>query len=92
MNNLIDLLDGVELWSKKIDEISQLGLPVEDFYTHLKKEVTELDEGRNEGEMIDVINCVAMLYTASQYKVTFRDCYNKLKVREEKYEQRRETP
>jgi len=92
MNKLTDILDGIELWSKKIDEIAQLGLPVEDFYTHLKKEVKELDEGRNEDEMIDVINCVAMLYTTSQYNVTFRDCYLKLKAREEKYEQRRETP
>ena len=92
MNKLTDLLDGIELWSEKIDESAQLGLPVEDFYTHLKKEVIELDEGRNEDEMTDVINCIAMLYTASNYKVTFRDCYNKLKAREAKYEHRRETP
>lgn len=92
MKKLKDILDGFEEWSTKIEEIAQLGLPIEDFYTHLKKEIIELDEGRNEDEMIDVINCIAMLYAMGQYNITFKDCYDKLKAREKKYEQERQTP
>ena len=86
------LVGGFDMWAKKLEEIAALGLPAEDFYTHLKKEVVELDEGRNDGEMVDVINCLGMLIYTQGYRVDFYDCLAKLKAREEKYEKRRETP
>jgi hypothetical protein len=86
------LTDGFDAWSRKLEEIAALGLSNEDFYTHLKKEVVELDEGRNDEEMVDVLNCVGMLIYSQGYRVDFQDCLAKLKAREEKYERRRETP
>jgi len=92
MKNLQNILKGKKKWSKKLEEIKELGLPLEDFYTHLRKEVEELIEGRNNGEMVDVINTLGMLYVVGNYKVTLNDCYDKLKAREKKYEIERRTP
>lgn len=84
--DLFNILTGFVEWKDKIEEIKKLNLPLEDFYVHLKKEVNELDEGRNADEMCDAINTLFMVYTMGDYNVTFKDCYDKLKKREEKYE------
>lgn len=86
------VLKGFQEWSKKIEEIKKLNLPVDDFYSHLEKEVRELSEGRNEDEMRDVINVIGMCYVVGDYKVNFQDCLDKLKQREKKYEVDKQTP
>jgi predicted house-cleaning noncanonical NTP pyrophosphatase (MazG superfamily) len=88
----LGIFKGFREWVEKIEEIKKLNLPVEDFYSHLEKEVKELVEGRNEDEMSDVMNLVGMCYMVGKYKTSFYDCLNKLKIREEKYEQRRQSP
>lgn len=85
-------LVGTEEWKEKIKDISELGLSKQDFYTHLRKEVNELLKDRNDDEMCDVINTLAMVYVIDDYDVSLRDCYDKLKRREEKYEIKREKP
>jgi len=88
----LGIFKGFRKWQSKIEEIAKLGLPVNDFYAHLEKEAKELSDGRNDDEMKDVINVIAMCYTVGKYKVSFEDCYNKLKLREEKYESKRQKP
>ena len=88
----LGIFKGFREWQSKIEQIASLGLPVDDFYLHLQKEAKELGGGRNEDEMRDVINTMAMCYAVGKYKTSFQDCLDKLKQREEKYEQRREHP
>lgn len=85
-------MTGWEQWYEKLSEIKHLNLPIEDFYIHLQKEVNELRAGRNNEEMIDVINVLGMLYVVGNYDVTLRDCYLKLKKRAVKYEKEKQKP
>lgn len=90
--SLVKFLEGAREWAVKIDAIAALDLPLEDFYTHLRKETLELEEGKNPEEMIDVLNCIGMLYAAGKFNVTLAECYQKLLSRERKYEQERQHP
>lgn len=92
MSCLVNFLQGCDQWVHKLRQIERLHLPIGDFYTHLVKEAKELKDNPSPEELVDVINCVGMIYVCDKKIVTLQDCYNKLLQRERKYEQERQHP